>query len=103
MEPDQLGYQDTSFTKPFTVFFLTHDYTGVMKQPRKVTSHPPTAIRIRFKEYKMEIHRQEPKFCTQAAVFNIIACAMCIIYCDLILGLIFTIDGILHIGKEDKT
>ena len=38
---------------------------GGLKQPRKVTSHPPTAIRIMFKEYKMEIHRPELKFYTQ--------------------------------------
>ena len=38
---------------------------GGLKQPQKVTSHPPTAIRIMFKEYKMEIHRPELKFYTQ--------------------------------------
>ena len=45
---------------------------GGVKQPRKVTSHLPTAIRIMFKEYKTEIHQLKSKFYTQTAVYSLL-------------------------------
>ena len=44
-----------------------------MNLPWKVTSHPPTALWIMFKEYEMEIHQPRSKFYTRTAVFKIIA------------------------------
>ena len=43
-----------------------------VKQPRKVTSHLLTAIRIMFKEYKTEIHQPKSKFYTQTAIYSLL-------------------------------
>ena len=43
-----------------------------MKQPRRVTSHLPAAIRIMFKEYETEIHQPKPKFYMRTAVYSLL-------------------------------
>ena len=51
----------------------------IVKHPRKDTSHPPTAIRIIFKEYKTEIHQfsfiHKVKILYADGRLNFIACA----------------------------